>query len=164
MKPQDLVTSWLRGGRAAVSAEGLSLAARSDGALLAKLRRAYDWIAREAIVSPYHDIEFGERTAVGRGGAGAQRIDLHRTSYSSYILLPLLNLATSQRLLFVGAPGRDQSCLSCRRRAQVILGQGVAAAGCGTRAAVLSYGESKPVSVLGTLRRRTKRFASGRSC
>jgi MoxR-like ATPase len=112
MKAEDLVSSWLRGGRATASAEGLSLAPRSDGALADKLRRAYDWIAREAIVSPYHDIEFGEAVSLGRGGSAPQKVELHRSSYSSYILLPLLNLATSQRLLFIGAPGRGKTSMA----------------------------------------------------
>jgi MoxR-like ATPase len=111
MKPQDLVSSWLR-GRADASADGLALAPRADAAPAAKLRRAYDWIAREAIVSPYHDIEFGEAVALGRTGPGARQVSLHRTSYSSYILLPLLNLATSQRLLFIGAPGRGKTSMA----------------------------------------------------
>jgi MoxR-like ATPase len=112
MKAEDLVASWLRGGRAAASAEGLALAPRSDGALAEKLRRAYDWIAREAIVSPYHDIEFGEGLSLGRSGNASQRVELHASSYSSYILLPLLNLATSQRLLFIGAPGRGKTSMA----------------------------------------------------
>jgi MoxR-like ATPase len=88
------------------------MAPRADGELARKLRRAYDWIAREAIVSPYCDIEFGEGVSLGRGGSTPQKVNLHRAAYSSYILLPLLNLATSQRLLFIGAPGRGKTSMA----------------------------------------------------
>jgi MoxR-like ATPase len=111
MKAQDLVNAWLKGGRAVASDEGVSLAPRSDAALADKLRRAYDWISREAIVSPYNDIEFGDPVSLGRGGT-SHKVDLHRTSFSSYILLPLLNLGTSQRLLFIGAPGRGKTSMA----------------------------------------------------
>lgn len=81
-----------------MAGEELRLSAAPAGKLADKFRRAYDWIARDAIVSPYHDMEFGEPVALGRGDAAAPKLPLHQASYSSYILLALLNLATSQRL------------------------------------------------------------------
>jgi hypothetical protein len=107
MNPQDLVSSWLK-GRASVSKDAVTLAAKPS-ALGDKLRRAYEWVARDAIVSPYHDLELGEVSTVG--GANG-RVELKTTSYSSYVLLPLLNLATSQRLLFIGAPGRGKTSMA----------------------------------------------------
>jgi MoxR-like ATPase len=107
--PRELVASWGE-GRARVGHDAaLELLPRSDEQLAARFRRAYTWIAREAIVSPFHDIEFGEPVILGRPQA---QVELPRSSYSSYILLPLLTLATSQRLLFIGAPGRGKTTMA----------------------------------------------------
>lgn len=108
MKPQDIVSSWLR-GRASVAGDRVTLGSARTAALGDKLRRAYDWIAREAIVGPYHDVELGDAASVGRSSV---QVELRAESYSSYILLPLLNLATSQRLLFIGAPGRGKTSMA----------------------------------------------------
>jgi MoxR-like ATPase len=109
MDPQRLVASWLD-GRARAGAEGaLALAPRRSAGLSSKLRRAYAFITEAAIVCPYLDIEFGEGAPVGRPEA---RVSLHRAAYASYVLVPLLNLVTSQRLLFVGAPGRGKTTMA----------------------------------------------------
>ena len=109
MNPRKLVESW-RNGRASIAADGtIRLAPRGGGTLAGKLRRAYAWISEHAIVAPYQDIVFGEPVTIGPPEAG---VDLHPTSYSSYVLLPLLTLVTSQRLLFVGAPGRGKTTMA----------------------------------------------------
>ncbi len=109
MDAKHLVASWLE-GRAKPGPElRVTLAPRRTAGLAGKLRRAYAWITERAIVCPYHDIEFGEPVVVGREDA---RVSLHRSSYASFALVPLLNLATSQRLLFVGAPGRGKTTMA----------------------------------------------------
>src|SRR5271165_3882755 len=107
--PRQLVASWLQGRARVGSDSSLELAPRRDEALAGRFRKAYDWISREAILSPYHDLEFGETLTLGKPEA---QVELARSSYSSYILLPLLTLATSQRLLFVGAPGRGKTTMA----------------------------------------------------
>jgi MoxR-like ATPase len=109
MTPKDLVASWRDGRARAGPSLQLSLAPRRARGLADKLRRAYAWITESAVVCPYHDVAFGEPTFVGRDEA---RVELRRRSYSSYALIPLLNLATSQRLLFVGAPGRGKTTMA----------------------------------------------------
>jgi len=109
---RDLVQSWLRDGRARAEAGALSLAPSSAGGPGEKLRRAYEWITSAAIVSPYHDMQFGEEVPIGREADGFSPVVLATRGYSSYVLLPLLNLATSQRLLFVGAPGRGKTSMA----------------------------------------------------
>jgi MoxR-like ATPase len=109
MDPHRLVASWLD-GRARAGADGsLVLGSRRSAGLGGKLRRAYTWIVEQALVCPYLDLELGEPKTIGRGEA---RIDLGRIAYASYVLLPLLNLVTSQRLLFVGAPGRGKTTMA----------------------------------------------------
>lgn len=109
MDPRALVSSWLE-GRARVGPDAtLEIAPGRDTSLARRFRRAYDWISREAIVSPYHDIEFGEPIRLGRPEA---QVELAAASFSSYILLPLLTLATSQRLLVIGAPGRGKTTMA----------------------------------------------------
>lgn len=109
MEPQHLVAAWLD-GRAKVGEGGsLSLGPRRSAGLAEKLRRAYAWITEQALVVPYLDIELGEPVLVGSGDI---KVELCRASYASYVLLPLLNLATSQRLLFVGAPGRGKTTMA----------------------------------------------------
>jgi len=109
MDPHRLVASWLD-GRARVGADGsLVLGARRSAGLSGKLRRAYAWIVEQALVCPYLDLELGEPKTIGKGEA---RVDLGRHAYASYVLFPLLNLVTSQRLLFVGAPGRGKTTMA----------------------------------------------------
>lgn len=83
-----------------------------DGAELAldeKLRQAYFWIVNHAIISPHYDIEYNE------GGCqsfrfGATTLNLPSgQSYSSFVLLPLLNFAVRRRCLLVGGPGRGKT-------------------------------------------------------
>jgi MoxR-like ATPase len=78
--------------------------------LCEKARRAYQWIISSAIYAPYFDIEYGTPARVGTGDQKLWLTD--KDSYASFALLPLLTLLTSQRLLFVGAPGRGKTTMA----------------------------------------------------
>lgn len=76
-----------------------------------KLRQAYFWVVNQAVISPFYDIEYQEtpppRFAVGDG---KRPLTLPTgQSYSSFVLLPLLNLAVRRRCLLVGGPGRGKT-------------------------------------------------------
>jgi MoxR-like ATPase len=80
-------------------------------ALDEKLRQAYFWIVNHAIISPHYDVEYfdGPHQSYRFGGGGA-RVDLPSgQSYSSFVLMPLLNLAVRRRCLLVGGPGRGKT-------------------------------------------------------
>ena len=77
-----------------------------------KLRQAYFWIVNHAIISPHYDIEYND--------GPPQTLHLRRQqepsspcppaqSYSSFVLLPLLNFAVRRRCLLVGGPGRGKT-------------------------------------------------------
>ncbi len=76
-----------------------------------KLRQAYFWVANTAIISPFYDIEYNEappRTFK----LGDRKHDFSLPtgqSYSSFVLIPLLNLAVRGRCLIVGGPGRGKT-------------------------------------------------------
>lgn len=76
-----------------------------------KFRQAYFWIVNHAIITPYYDIEFGTQTprTFQFGGAGTEVRLPTEQSYSSFVLLPLLNFALRKRALFIGAPGRGKT-------------------------------------------------------
>ncbi|MCR9141927.1 MAG: AAA family ATPase [bacterium] len=76
-----------------------------------KLRKAYFWITNFAIISPYYDIEFNDQPPkVYHLGDNKSALVLPSDqSYSSFILLPLLNLAVRRRCLLVGGPGRGKT-------------------------------------------------------
>lgn len=78
-----------------------------------KMRQAYFWIVNHAIISPYYDMEFNEANKAGRsfkfGGAGTEVQLPSDMSYSSFVLLPLLNFAARKRALFIGGPGRGKT-------------------------------------------------------
>jgi MoxR-like ATPase len=83
----------------------------ADVAIDEKLRQAYFWIVNHAIINPYYDIEyqdgpspqypFGDQKSVLKLPSGQ--------SYSSFVLLPLLNLVARKRCLLVGGPGRGKT-------------------------------------------------------
>lgn len=79
-----------------------------------KLRQAYFWITNHAIISPFYDIEYHD----GPGQSfvfGDQKILVNLPSgqsYSSYVLLPLLNLIVRRRCLLVGGPGRGKTAIA----------------------------------------------------
>jgi MoxR-like ATPase len=107
--PKTLLAS-LRNGRASIDERnGLRLTSTAGSGLAERLRHAYAWITEQALVCPYQDIELGEPLTLGPPGA---QIELRASGFSSYVLMPLLTLATSQRLLFVGAPGRGKTTMA----------------------------------------------------
>jgi MoxR-like ATPase len=89
--------------------------AEADGqastALDEKLRQAYFWIVNQAILSPHYDIEYhdGPFQTFSLGDAGNKVTLPSGQSYSSFILLPLLNFAVRRRCLLVGGPGRGKT-------------------------------------------------------
>ncbi|HEX8834227.1 MAG TPA: AAA family ATPase, partial [Abditibacteriaceae bacterium] len=80
-------------------------------ALDEKLRQAYFWMVNHAIISPYYDIEYNDGPpATFVFGDGQSRVTLPSgQSYSSFVLLPLLNLVLRRRCLLVGGPGRGKT-------------------------------------------------------
>jgi MoxR-like ATPase len=76
-----------------------------------KLRQAYFWIVNHAIISPYYDIEYNEGPPqTFTFGDQKSRVVLPSAqSYSSFVLMPLLNLVLRRRCLFVGGPGRGKT-------------------------------------------------------
>ncbi|MGC6509852.1 MAG: AAA family ATPase [Myxococcota bacterium] len=79
-----------------------------------KLRKAYFWIVNEGIISPFYDIAFNTKPPQ-RHQFGDSRVSLDLPSdqsYSSYVLLPLLNLAVRRRCLLVGGPGRGKTVIA----------------------------------------------------
>lgn len=76
-----------------------------------KLRQAYFWIVNTAILSPYYDIEYvdGPPQTFAFGDSKARVTLPTAQSYSSFVLLPLLNLAVRRRCLLVGGPGRGKT-------------------------------------------------------
>src|SRR5262245_9986745 len=74
-----------------------------------KLRQAYFWIVNQAIISPHYDVEYqdGPSTTFAIGDV---RVALPSgQSYSSFVLLPLLNFVVRRRCLLVGGPGRGKT-------------------------------------------------------
>ncbi len=80
-------------------------------ALDEKLRQAYFWIVNNAIISPYYDLEYDDGPPISYPFGDSQtRLTLPSgQSYSSFVLLPLLNLAVRRRCLLVGGPGRGKT-------------------------------------------------------
>jgi MoxR-like ATPase len=110
LNAQQLVQSWLN-GRAALGADGALHLARAPAPSLAeKFRQAYDWIAEHALISPYHDIAPGVPVRVGPSD-GCLELPAE-AGYASFVLLPLLNLITCRRLVFIGGPGRGKTTMA----------------------------------------------------
>lgn len=76
-----------------------------------KLRQAYFWIVNNAIISPHYDIEYddGPNTSFVLGDSKSRFNLPSGQSYSSFVLLPLLNFAVRRRCLLVGGPGRGKT-------------------------------------------------------
>jgi MoxR-like ATPase len=77
-----------------------------------KFRKAYYWITNYAIITPFYDIEFDEAGASPSyplGDSKARLILPSAPSYSSFVLVPLLNLIARKKCLFVGGPGRGKT-------------------------------------------------------
>jgi MoxR-like ATPase len=89
-------------------------AGQDGGAALAldeKLRQAYFWIVNNAIISPFYDIEYQDGPAASYV-LGDQHCGVtlpSGQSYSSFVLLPLLNFAVRRKCLFIGGPGRGKT-------------------------------------------------------
>ena len=79
--------------------------------LAEKLRQAYFWVVNSAIISPFYDIEFHDGAAPTYTlGDSKLKLSLPSgQSYSSFCLLPLLNLVVRARCLLVGGPGRGKT-------------------------------------------------------
>jgi MoxR-like ATPase len=77
--------------------------------LAEKLRQAYFWIVNHAIISPYYDIEYDDGPSK-HIAFGTQQLHLPSDqSYSSFVLLPLLNFAVRRKCLLIGGPGRGKT-------------------------------------------------------
>ncbi|AXV05246.1 ATPase associated with various cellular activities, AAA_3 [Euzebya pacifica] len=76
-----------------------------------KLRQAYFWIVNRAVISPHYDLDFHDGPSPSwRFGESATEVTLPSgQSYSSFVLLPLLNFAVRARCLLVGGPGRGKT-------------------------------------------------------
>jgi MoxR-like ATPase len=76
-----------------------------------KLRQAYFWIVNHAIISPHYDIEYNDGPPQAfTFGDSKTRLSLPSgQSYSSFVLMPLLNFAVRRRCLLVGGPGRGKT-------------------------------------------------------
>ncbi len=76
-----------------------------------KLRQGYFWIVNHAIISPFYDIEYNDGPAQQfvLGDSKCAVTLPSGQSYSSFVLLPLLNLAVRRRCLLVGGPGRGKT-------------------------------------------------------
>jgi MoxR-like ATPase len=88
-----------------------SIVSESSISLDEKLRKAYYWMVNQAIISPFYDIEFndGPLTRFSFGDLKTKLSLPSDYSYSSFVLLPLLNLITRRRCLIVGGPGRGKT-------------------------------------------------------
>ena len=75
-----------------------------------RARRAYGWILKNAIVSPYYDIAFDSGDPRGFVFPNGDTLRIPRdSSYTSYVLLPLITLFTKKKALLVGGPGRGKT-------------------------------------------------------
>jgi len=85
-----------------------------DGRTLAdKLRRVYNWILNNAILTPSYDLAYGLDKAQTFTFPNGDALQLPAArSYSSYILLPLLTLAVRRKCLLVGGPGRGKTAIA----------------------------------------------------
>ena len=97
-------------GRASADQDTLEvhLSERDGQSLHDKMRQAYWWIANNAVIAPYYDIEYGEDSSV-ENTSGDELVLHDAMSYSSFILMPMLTLFTCRRALMVGAPGRGKT-------------------------------------------------------
>ncbi len=91
----------------------LATSASGDEALTMdeKLRQAYFWMVNYAIISPFYDIAYNDGPAASFVfGDAKHTLELPSgQSYSSFVLVPLLNLMVRRRCLFVGGPGRGKT-------------------------------------------------------
>ncbi len=100
-----------RGPLGTIDAAASAEAAPPVVALDEKLRQAYFWIVNSAVISPFYDIEYQDGTSqTFTLGDSKTRLTLPSgQSYSSFVLLPLLNLVVRRRCLLIGGPGRGKT-------------------------------------------------------
>lgn len=111
MSAHQRVRSWER-GRAYVAPSGaIAFAPKPKASLSAKFRAAYRWISETAILTPYGDIELSPSSSSVQGADVSITLS-ERPPYASFLLLPLLTLAVSRRLVFLGAPGRGKTSVA----------------------------------------------------
>jgi MoxR-like ATPase len=107
---ENVVRAWLSGRARVKDDRALVFLPGRTSTLATKLRRAYRWIASHAVVTPYADLELGETAMLGRS---EPRLELGSSeAYASFILLPILNLMTSRRMVFVGGAGRGKTTMA----------------------------------------------------
>ena len=111
-------------GRAVAQQRGVKLtqAQAADARALAdRAQLAYGWITEHAVYSPVGDMEFGARPknpvawktpAVKTQGIWLTDLAGGGEAYSSFVLLPLLNLFAQRRALLVGGPGRSKTTIA----------------------------------------------------
>ena len=106
--PEELLNRLLE-GRARVGPDlRVHLSDRDGASLHDKMRQAYWWIVNNAILCPYYDIEYGAGTRLlGQSGDELRLCD--DTSYSSFVLIPMLTLFSCRRALLIGGPGRGKT-------------------------------------------------------
>jgi MoxR-like ATPase len=110
-----LLDAWLARGRAHVADDGsgLVLAPLPAPGLADKARRAYAWLADHALVTVQHDVSTAPPRWLGGGASTDGAAEVHDgPAWSSFLLLPLLNLVCARRLVFVGAPGRGKTSVA----------------------------------------------------
>ena len=108
MSPENLIERLLEGRARPGPDLQVHLSDRDGPGLHDKMRQAYWWIANNAVICPYYDIEYGARSTLT--GASGDEVVLHDSmSYSSFVLVPMLTLFTCRRALLVGGPGRGKT-------------------------------------------------------
>jgi len=97
--------------RGPAGSSGTGTAAEAGYGLDEKLRKAYFWLTNVAVISPFCDIEYadGPSREYELGDSRSRIVFPSGQSFCSFILLPLLNLATRRRCLIVGGPGRGKT-------------------------------------------------------
>ncbi len=74
--------------------------------------RVLEDIVNNAIISPFYDIEFNTSrppVEIKFTGVGSKVTLPSDQSYSSFVLLPILNFLVRKRALFIGGPGRGKT-------------------------------------------------------
>lgn len=74
-----------------------------------KLHAAYHWLSRYAIISPHFDMEYGRKMVLKNNTGDEVELAADGESYTSFILLPLLNLVSCRRALLIGGPGKAKT-------------------------------------------------------
>jgi MoxR-like ATPase len=106
---KDSLAARLLEGRAKAGPElRVHLSDRDGAGLHDKMRQAYWWVANNAVICPYYDIEYGGRARL-KNNADDELALPEAMSYSSFVLIPMLTLFTCRRALLIGGPGRGKT-------------------------------------------------------